>query len=332
MFREALSYPTRKPDGPRSVLIGGGLVFLTSLFGLAAGLAGRLDLVALLGLLPYLALRGYYVRVVRTTIGRDRPTPPAIDDARRLLRDGLGSLFISVVYLLPGVVVIAPLAYARAVGTDAGTVYADLGLPTAIANAALSATGVLALIAAMYLIGALYATPVAVARFAYEDRLRAAFDLRSVVDGALSEDYAVAWAISLLLQVLFLVAYLLRFALVGFFLHFVVAVGVRYTYGQGVGNAMALDPVVPDRSRTDRATGTPGDSHTPRPPDPGEDPMLGAHDGANGGAAAPTDEDPGRGDGRDSSGPNGEEPSERDGPETSGRAAENRSDREGERT
>lgn len=273
MLREALSYPTRKPDGPRSVLIGGVLVFLSSVFGVVSALGDALGLVALLGLLPYLALRGYYVRVVRTTIGRDRPTPPEFDELGRLLRDGLASLVVSVLYLLPGVLVIGPLVYARAVETDLGTLYTGLGLPTALANAALSATGVLAMLAAMYLIGALYATPVAVARFAYEDRLRAAFDLRDVVDGALTEDYAVAWAISLLLQLLFLVAYPLRAALVGFFLHFVLAVGVRYCYGQGVGAGLDLEPVVPEPTEGSRAADTPGDSRTPPPAAPGSDPM-----------------------------------------------------------
>ena len=74
MLREALSYPTRKPNGPRSVLVGGGIVFVVSLFGLSTVLEGPLTYAALLGILPWVFLRGYYVRVVRTTIGRDRPT------------------------------------------------------------------------------------------------------------------------------------------------------------------------------------------------------------------------------------------------------------------
>lgn len=275
MFREALWYPTRKPAGPRSVLIGGGLVILTSLFGLASLLSGTVGVVAVLGLLPWLALRGYYVRVVRTTIGRDRPTPPPLDDARRLLRDGFASLIISLLYVLPGALVLAPLVYARAAGSDAGTLYAALGLPAPVADAALSATGVLAIIAAMYLIGAFYVTPVAVARFAHQERLGAAVEIRRVVAGALTEDYAVAWAITLLLQTLFLLAYAFRAAVVGFFLHFVIAVGVRYCYGRGVGEALDLEPVVPARSAPADAD-APGDSHTRPRPDPGEDPVGGA--------------------------------------------------------
>ena len=92
--------------------------------------------------------------------------------------------------------------------------------------------GVVALFAVMYLLGALYTLPVAVARYAHTGRVRAAFGLRTVVSGALTENYAVARALSLLLQVLlFPFAYAFRAVLVGFFLHFVVAAGVRYCYG-----------------------------------------------------------------------------------------------------
>lgn len=274
MFREALTYPTRRPEGPRSLLLGGGLVILTSLLGLASVFWGSVGLLAVLGLLPWIVLRGYYVRVVRTTIGRDRPTPPPFDGARRLFHNGLVSLVVSALYLLPGVVVIGPLAYARAVGTDAGTLYAALGLPTLLADAALSATGVVAMFAAMYLIGALYAIPVAVARFAVEERVGAAFEVRRVVDGALTEDYAVAWATTLLLQaLLFPVAYALRALLVGCFLHVVVAVGVRYCYGQGVGAGLDLEPVVPARSPAGGDVDRAGDSFAQSTPSPGEDPL-----------------------------------------------------------
>lgn len=273
MFREALSYPRRKPKGPRSVLVGGGFVFVVFLFALSVGLEGPARFAALLGVVPYVLLRGYYVRIVRTTIGRDRPTPPPFDSLRRLFRDGTVSLLVYVVYLLPGVVVVGPPVYLRTLGVDLGTVFGDLGMSSTLANAAVSATGFLAIIAVMYLIGALYAAPVGVARYAYTGRVRAAFAVRRVVAGALSEDYAVAWAVALLLQVfLFPFAYALRALLVGFFLHFMISAGVRYCYGQGVGAALGLDPLVPDPAPDER-TDAPGDSHAPATPRPGEDPL-----------------------------------------------------------
>ena len=253
--------------------MGGGLVFVVFLFALPVALDGPARFAALLGVVPYVFLRGYYVRIVRTTIGRDRPTPPPFGRLRRLFRDGTVSLLVTAVYLLPGVVVVGPLVYARALGTDLGAVYGELGLPSTLANAAVSATGFLAIIAFMYLIGALYAVPVGVARYAYTGRVRAAFAVRRVVSGALSEDYAVAWAVALLLQaLLFPFAYALRALLVGFFLHFIVSAGLRYCYGQGVGAARGLEPLVPDPA-PDGRTDVPGDSHARGAPRPGEDPV-----------------------------------------------------------
>ena len=162
MLRAALSYSTRKPNGPRSVLVGGGIVFVVNLFGLSSVLDSPLTYAGLLGVLPWVVLRGYYVRVVKTTIGRDRPTPPPFDDIGRLFRNGLASLLISACYLLPAAVVLAPLAYARALGRDPAALFAAAGLPTVLANAALSVTGVVALFAVMYLLGALYALVTAV--------------------------------------------------------------------------------------------------------------------------------------------------------------------------
>ena len=297
MLRAALSYPTRNPDGPRSVLLGGGLVFLASLFSATSLLGGPVSLVALVGVLPWLALRGYYVRVLRTSIGRDRPTPPPMTDGGRLLRDGAVAVGISAVYLLPGAVVLGPLVYARAVGTDVGTLYAEVGLQALLADAVLSATGFLALLAAMYLLGALYATPVAVARFAYEDRLGAAFELRHVVDGALTEDYAVAWAAALLLQVvLFPIAYVFRAAIVGFFFHFVVAVAVRYCYARGVGEGSDLEPLA--RTTDESAPGAEGPHDAPAPGTsaPEEGPAADADTTARNTGSDPgdTDRDPNR--------------------------------------
>jgi hypothetical protein len=292
MLRAALSYPTRNPDGPRSVLIGGGLVFLASVFGATSLLEGSVGLVALVGVLPWLALRGYYVRVLRTSIGRDRPTPPPMADGGRLLRDGAVAVGISAAYLLPGAVVLGPLVYARAVGTDVGTLYAEVGLPAVLADAVLSATGFLALLAAMYLLGALYATPVAVARFAYEDRLGAAFELRRVVDGALTEDYAVAWAAALLLQVvLFPIAYVFRAAIVGFFFHFVVAVAVRYCYARGVGEGSDLEPIARTTDEAAQGAEGPHDAPASATSAPEEEPATDAGPTARGPGSDPADTD-----------------------------------------
>lgn len=246
MFREALDYPTRPPHGGRSVIVGGLLLGVVAVL-VAVGSQGLpYAAVVPLAVGPWLLVRGYYVRTLRAAIGHDDPRPPALDDFGRLLGDGVRAVAIAIAYILPALVVLSPLVYARYYEADLATLLTTVGLPAGVAAGVLSAVGVIALFALMYLLGALYALPVAVTLFAHTGRLRAAFDLRTVISGATTEDYVVAWLVSLLLQVLLLpVAYLLRVLVVGFFLQLLVSVGVRYCYAQGVAAALDLEPVVP---------------------------------------------------------------------------------------
>jgi hypothetical protein len=266
MFREALDYPTRPPHGGRAVLVGGTLLLLAELLGGVATLESSLAPAVLLALLPWLALRGYHVRVVRNTIGHEFPTPPSFrgGGVRPLLVDGIKATLVAVGYLLPGVAVLAPLGYARSRGVAFATLLLGEGVPPTVAGAVTSAVGVVALLAVLYLVGAVFALPVAVATFAYTGRLRSAFDVRTVVDGAATEDYVVAWVVSVLLQALILpAAYLLKVLLVGFYVQFLVSVGVRYCYGKGVGAALDLEPLEPAPGGLE--TETPGESAVPRP-------------------------------------------------------------------
>ena len=252
MLREALDYPTRSPEGGRSVIVGGlVIVVITAFLGVAA-LDVPYAYAAVFGLLPWLLVRGYYVRVVRTSIGRDRPTPPRFGDVGRLLRDGAVAVGISAAYLSPALAVLAPLVGVRAVGTDVSAVLLERAVPEAASTAATSLAGVVAVVALMSAIGALYVLPVAVARFAHTNRPRAAFDVRTVVSAAVTEDYATAWGISVALRLFVLpFAYLLRLLLVGFFFQFHVSTGARYCYGQGAGAALGLDSVPAAHERSD---------------------------------------------------------------------------------
>lgn len=252
MFREALSYPTRPPEGGRSIIVGGLLfIAVTVLVGLS-GLDRPYAYLAVLALVPWLLVRGYYVRVVRTAIGREAPTPPRFDDLRRLFGDGARAVGIAVVYLSPGLVVLGPLASLRLLGSDIGAALEGIGVPGPAVTVAVPTAGILAVVALMYLIGALYVLPVAVGRFAHSGRTADAFAPRTVVDGAMTEDYATAWAVSVAFRVLLWpITFLLRIFLVGFFLEFVVSAGARYCYGRGVGRALGLEPVALPRPPTD---------------------------------------------------------------------------------
>jgi hypothetical protein len=243
MFREALGYPTRPPEGGRSVIVGGFLlVVITACLGIA-GLDAPYAYLAVVAIIPWLLVRGYYVRVIRTTIGKKRPTPARFGDIRQLFSDGVMAAGIAVAYLLPAAVILGPLVTVRALGSDLSDLL-GARLPETAIVVLIAGVGFLAVIAFMYLIGAFYVLPVAVTRFAHSGRWQSAFEFRKVIDGAVTEDYAIAWGVSLIIQVTLLpFAYLLRLVLVGFFLHFIVAMGVRYCYGQGVGAALDLSAV-----------------------------------------------------------------------------------------
>jgi hypothetical protein len=252
MFREAISYPTRQPDGGRSVIVGGLLLVVVAALVATAALEPPRGYLAVLAVLPWLLVRGYHVRVIRTTISRERPTPPRFDDVPRLLRDGVIAALVSIAYLAPGGIVLGPLLAIRISGTDLSTLLSELAVPELVSAPLVSAAGVLAVLAVMYVIGALYVIPVAITRYAHSRRPRAAFELRTIVAGSMTEDYIIAWAVSVVLQVFLLpVTYLLGVLVVGFFLQFIVSTGVRYCYGQGVGAALDLDPVPAPHERSD---------------------------------------------------------------------------------
>ncbi len=236
MFRAALGYPTRPPHGGRAILVGGGLLVAAyALVGLT-GLSTVFAPLALAAPIPWLVVRGYHVRIVRTTISRPNATPPTFEKLGSLLVDGIKATVISAAYLVPGVVVVV------AAGTIANLdSFADA---TVRATAVQATAGIVVIVTLLYLIGALYALPVAVGRFAYTGRLGAAFEVRTVVSGAFTEDYAVAWAFSATIQLVVApFAYLLYPILIGVFLRFHLSAATRYLYGRGIGDAYGFEPI-----------------------------------------------------------------------------------------
>lgn len=252
MFREAIGYPTRPPGGGRTVILGGVLLIIVAAFVSITRVGLPYGVLAAVGVVPWLLVRGYYVRVVRTTIARDDPTPPRLRNVRRLFGDGVKAVGISVAYLLPGIIVLGPLIALQVVGMNLSVILTGGAVPESASIAVTSITGIIAVVALMYVIGALYVLPVAVARFAHSGDPQAAFELRTVISGAVTEDYATAWGVSLILRVFLLpITLLLYVFIIGFFLHFIIAMAVRYCYGQGVGAALGLDSVPAAHERSD---------------------------------------------------------------------------------
>ena len=246
MFREALNYPTDGDHGSAALLLGGVLTLvLASAEVVAVFAAGERSLAlgaaALAAFLVVrLLLRGQYVAVLGAVAGRRAPVAPRFRGWSRVT-DGLGSGLLFVVYLLPAGLLLGGGVY---------TGRLELAGPTATA---VGTAGGLALLAGIFaLLGAAYALPAAATLYATEGRLRSALALRRVGRAVLTEDYAVGWLVAALtLLVLWPIAYLAQFLLVGAFFRFYLNTAVRYIHGRAVGDALGLDRDPPEPSPVD---------------------------------------------------------------------------------
>lgn len=236
MLGDAIEYPSRGEDALTTVLVGGLLPVLSFLLGFV-GLALSVLLIGLvllpLALLPGLALFGYYVAVLRgATAGN--PDPPRFREWKRLIGDGGRFLVISIAYGIPFVILIGVFFVVLAASE------ATVGNTTAETVAAVGAA-ITALAAVCYLFVYAYVQPLALANFARENRVRAAFDLAVLREAGLSKAYALAWLLSV---PVWLVGGALEgslsFVLIGLFIGFYADVVRYYLYGRGLRNA--LDP------------------------------------------------------------------------------------------
>lgn len=238
MLGDALEYPTRGEDAPTTVLVGG----LLPLFAVLIGVVGLVLSVLLVGLVllplaavPGIVLLGYYVAVLRA-VGDGEGNPPRFRGWRRLLLDGLRHLAITVVYAVPLVLLLGLFLGVVAAGGAAGSDAAEV----AVSLAAVVVGG----LAVCYLLAIAYVRPLAIANFAREGRLRAAFDLETLRVAGLSRTYALAWLLAV--PVWFVGGALegtFSFVLVGFFVGFYADVVRYYLYARGLRTALdGADP------------------------------------------------------------------------------------------
>lgn len=261
MLGDAIEYPARGEDALTTVLVGGLLPILAILIGVV-GTALAIVLIGLVilpfAVVPGVVLLGYYVAVLRAVTAGESD-PPRFRDWGRLFLDGLRYLAISLAYALPLLVLIGLfLGIVAAGGAVAGD--ATTAVEIAVTVAAVLVGG----LAVCYLLAFAYLRPLAIANFAREGRLRAAFDVGILRRAGLSKPYAIAWFLAIL--VWFVGATLegsLSFVLVGFFVGFYAAVVRQYLYGRGLrvalgeGEAPAyVDADREDVGETEREVGT----------------------------------------------------------------------------
>ena len=218
MLSDALRYPLEGDGWLRTILVGGLLTILSVL------------------VLPWFFLQGYYVRVLHG-VTNDDPMPPKFTDWVDLLVDGLKLFVLNI--LVTVVIALVQVAVGVAMGT--GSTFAGSGPATdpGAAGSALGAAGLLVFLGAMLVIG--YVVPAMLANFGREDSLTAAFDVSTVLSGALTREYLIAWVLAVVVGlVLGFVATLLSLLIVGIFGLFYVQIVTYYLFGRGF--AAGLEP------------------------------------------------------------------------------------------
>lgn len=168
MINDALTYPTNHDDWKGTILIGG----ILSLLGFL--------------LIPLLPVYGYLIRVIRYRLDGD-PQPPTFGDWEELFVDGIKAFVIMFVYfIIPGII-------------GAVTVGASIGTLATGGNAAsgFAGFGLAFLLTIVLFLVFGYIAVAALVNFANEDQLGAGFDFTAIKAIIFTEEYALAWALSI---------------------------------------------------------------------------------------------------------------------------------------
>jgi hypothetical protein len=196
MLSEALRVPSRAADATGTLLVGTVLTGATAIA--AVGWIALLTVDPRIGIavtpivfLLSLVVRGYLVGVVAAGID-DRPVAPSFVRWGSLLRDGVRSTAVSVVYALP-----AAVCLGLAAGAGVATVLDPPGFegaPQVLAAVAILIGGFGLL---CYLLVYLYLRPAARAVLAATGSVQAAIDPRRILAVSLSGPYLNGWLIAM---------------------------------------------------------------------------------------------------------------------------------------
>ena len=213
MLGDAVSFPTDSDDRVATILVGGVLTVLSVL------------------VVPGVVLQGYGVRAMGAAARGERAAP-SFTEWGRLLVDGAKMVVVQFVYGLVVLVPIGVLILVGAISTGAtGPGTGPGGAPRVLLG--LVGVGMFLLIAALGLLAA-YFVPAATANYAIEGSFGAAFDVSTVVRGALTSEYAVGWVLAMLAFVVGgTIGSMLSIILVGIFVLFYVQVVGYYLLGRG---------------------------------------------------------------------------------------------------
>ncbi|AFK20545.1 DUF4013 domain-containing protein [Haloferax mediterranei ATCC 33500] len=241
MLSDALRFMPQSDDWLATTAIGGilalvatALLFLSFVVPLLFFLSVPFVLVATA------LLQGYYVRSMRAAADGTKEAP-SFTDWGGLVVDGLKLLVVSFVWsfvvLIPMFVLPVVLEFGSAAtesipqSTTAATQATNLGLGI------VGVVGGLLIITLALFVS--YVVPAAGANFAIEGNLGAGFHVRTILKGAFTSEYAIAWVLALLiLMVIGTVGNLLSIILVGFFISFYAQVASFYLWGRGYADGL----------------------------------------------------------------------------------------------
>jgi hypothetical protein len=233
MLPQALGAPARSHDAVGTLLIGGTLLLFSVLFPLiwifALVVSPIWIILAPLAVFPPLLMLGYDLRVLEAGLREEAATPPFLDWSK-LVRDGIRSILLGVVYLLPALVVLGTTSGIVAVLQTGQLPVSELVTNVATGISTAGAGTFLVLYVGVFL----YIRPATLVVFAATGRMRAALSPRRVSRVALSTDYAIGWTMAtIVLLIGGLIAAPLGLLLVGFLVAFYVRAVAYYSYGAG---------------------------------------------------------------------------------------------------
>ncbi|ADQ66974.1 hypothetical protein C499_04421 [Halogeometricum borinquense DSM 11551] len=222
MLGDALSYPRNSSDWIPTILIGGVLSLL------------------FVFIIPIFIIQGYMVRVLRGA-AKGETAAPSFTNWGELIVDGLKLVIINFVYSLIVLIPMIALSIVLGIGNSlsAGAPGPEPGV-TVGAAPALGIVGFLGiLVIGLFSIVVSYFIPAAQANFAIEGSLGAAFDISTIVSGAMTSEYFVAWVLVLVVgSILSFIGGLLFIVIVGFFILFYTQVVTYYLFGRGFAEGL----------------------------------------------------------------------------------------------
>jgi hypothetical protein len=217
MLDDALRFPRSGDDWLPTLIIGGVL----SLLGVL--------------ILPALVVQGYLVRVLQAG-ARDETTAPSFTEWGGLFVDGLKLLVVNLGYALATVIPVTIVVAVLAAATGA----TDASDPNVLLSLVNLGVGLLLLVLSLLVT---FVLPAAMANFAIQGRLRAAFDVSTVARGAFTWEYAVGWLLGVVVAVVGgLIGVVLSALVVGVFVLFYVQVVVYFLWGRGFAAGLGREP------------------------------------------------------------------------------------------